>query len=83
MVEYLSIKSKVLGSVPSVRIGLGLVGWVGRGSEKIALCNLRDPNFLSPCLRLPRAGIARVLPRHPTHSKALFRAHAPCVMVGR
>lgn len=41
MVEYLSIKSKALGSVPSVRIGLGLVGWVGGGSGEISLCNLR------------------------------------------
>lgn len=40
-VEYLPIKSKALGSVLSVRIGLELVGWVGGGSEEIALCNLR------------------------------------------
>lgn len=38
LVEYLSLKYKALGSVPNVRTGLGLVGWVGGGNEeKISL----------------------------------------------
>ena len=60
-----------------------LVSWLLGSVLRLAWSALSTSSFLSSCLRPPRAGIARVPSPYPTHPKALFGAHAACVMVGR